>query len=530
MPTYLKRFACLLAVVLLGACGGGGPSPATPAPIAIAAPVPAPVPAAPAPLPAPLPAGAWTAPASLLPASGNYVYTESDPNDYIGNGVSHMYTELNSLMSVTVRGSTINLRVEGAGEWSGTVTVPAALGGLRTGLFTEVTRDGFAREGDPPKGGLDWGGEGRGCNKLSGWFSIDKLTMSGNSITEVDLRFEQYCIGLSKDATRARVHWTLANANAIPAARPSAIPEGLWRPDPAALPASGSYVFLTGIPHPDGTTRERVYTRSNAALWMSSYEGLASIDIQGDQFWRGQFATMRAIKQFQVGYYPNMTDYARYNPLFGGLSWSGEGVSCGKTGWFAVDSVVYSGNEIAALDLRFECSRDGVTVHGKVHWQAGETPIILGPATPPATLWKPPASFQAPAGNYVYLTSDTGNYQARINKTLPIGELFQVSQTSTSEIIIVRSNDYWITFRGIEGMPNLTPGYYSGLKEVYVNPVRGGFGMTSNMTCSPEEAWVVVEQASYVLDELVSLDLRFEATCPSGKDTINGFVHWRKTP
>jgi hypothetical protein len=462
-----------------------------------------------------------------LPASGNFIYTESDEDDWIGQGKRYTYTELNSLLTVTASGSTIKLAANAVERWSGVISVPNTLGGLRTGLFTEVK--GVGR--DPAKGELDWGGEARGCGNLSGWVSIDKLTMSGDVLTEVDLRFEQRCTGITTGATRARVHWTLANVNAIPPASPSPIPPGLWRADPTAVPAAGSYVYLSGAADAKGIVQDRLYTRSNAVLWMSNYAGTINLDVEGDQDWRGDFATMDALRQLKVGYYPNMTSFHRRNPLFGGLSWSGEATSCGTSGWFVVDSVEYTGTELTALDLRFEqeCARGAGPVHGQIRWRAGETPIIAGPAsTPPANLWKPPASFQAPAGNYAYLFSDTGNYQARFDKTVPIDSLYHFPPGYSDGLVTVRAGGHHILFRAMEGMRKLVPGYYAGLRYRNSNPTIGSFNMDPDPGCLEEESWVVVEQASYVQDELVALDLRFESLCLPQQDKTNGFIHWVK--
>ena len=43
------------------------------------------------------------------------------------------------------------------------------------------------------KGGLNWSGDGRGCNRLTGWFVIDRVTYSDSTLTAIDLRFEQRC-------------------------------------------------------------------------------------------------------------------------------------------------------------------------------------------------------------------------------------------------------------------------------------------------------------------------------------------------
>ena len=46
---------------------------------------------------------------------------------------------------------------------------------------------------------------------------------------------------------------------------------------------------------------------------------------------------------------------------------------------------------LSAIDLRFEqhCEGSGPALHGKIHWEAGDTTTAPGPVTPPSGLWQP---------------------------------------------------------------------------------------------------------------------------------------------
>jgi hypothetical protein len=59
---------------------------------------------------------------------------------------------------------------------------------------------------NPVKGGLNWSGEGRGCNTLTGWFVVDSVTYNGDALTAIDLRFEQHCDG-GTSALHGEIHW-----------------------------------------------------------------------------------------------------------------------------------------------------------------------------------------------------------------------------------------------------------------------------------------------------------------------------------
>ena len=75
---------------------------------------------------------------------------------------------------------------------------------LERGYYPNLTRYPFH---DPAFGGLDWFGNGRGCNTLTGWFVVDNVAWSGTALAAIDLRFEQHCEGASP-ALHGQVHWT----------------------------------------------------------------------------------------------------------------------------------------------------------------------------------------------------------------------------------------------------------------------------------------------------------------------------------
>lgn len=217
------------------------------------------------PAPYAIPAAIWRPATALLPAAGNYIYTESDKDDWIGGGQSYTYTDTNALLTVTASGIGVKLDVKAVERWSGVIALPNTLPALQVGYFKDVTHVSNNLAG----GVLDWGGEGRGCGNVKGWVVIDKVTIANKIVTELDLRFEQRC-GISAAATRAYVHWTLANANALLPASPSPIPPGAWRADPSVVPESGTYVHLSGVQDANNSLRDRLYTRSNAVMWLSA--------------------------------------------------------------------------------------------------------------------------------------------------------------------------------------------------------------------------------------------------------------------
>ena len=150
-----------------------------------------------------IPANLWRPPAGSVPASGDYVFLQSDAGDFIGQGSTYTYTEANSTISVTATGGLLTVGVSGAEHWSGDFRVMSALSRLERGYYPNLQRYPFH---NPVRGGLSWTGEGRGCNTLLGWFAIDRVTYSGNTLTGIDLRFEQRCEG-GTAALRGAIRW-----------------------------------------------------------------------------------------------------------------------------------------------------------------------------------------------------------------------------------------------------------------------------------------------------------------------------------
>ena len=154
----------------------------------------------------PPPAGLWEPPPGVVPASGNYVYLESEAGDYIGAGKTYLYTGATATLSVTAIGNRLAISVNGTENWSGNFQAMNVLTQLEPGYYGNLQRYPFH---NPTAGGLDWFGQGRGCNTLTGWFVVDAVTYTNGSLTAVDLRFEQHCEG-GAPALNGKIHWTSA--------------------------------------------------------------------------------------------------------------------------------------------------------------------------------------------------------------------------------------------------------------------------------------------------------------------------------
>jgi hypothetical protein len=144
--------------------------------------------------PAPIPADLWRAPVQSVP-SGNYVYLESEPGDWLGGGQTYLYDSV--LVSA---GPEARIAVDAG--WHGDFQAMHGYEQLAAGFYPDVQRYPFHNRA---KGGMAWYGSG-GCNTLEGWFAVDSIRYEGEAVTALDLRFEQHCEGAAS-ALRGQIHY-----------------------------------------------------------------------------------------------------------------------------------------------------------------------------------------------------------------------------------------------------------------------------------------------------------------------------------
>ncbi len=476
----------------------------------------------------PPPTYLWSPEAGATPATGNYVYLQSDGGDYIGGGRTSTYTQSDAVINITAVGGHVAISVGGDQSWSGDFQAMQGLASLKPGYYANLQRYPFQ---NPVRGGLSWSGEGRGCNTLTGWFVVDKATYVDNTLSALDLRFEQHCEGGSA-ALRGKVHWDASDHTA--AAGPvNPPPATLWAPADGATPANGSYIYLTSDAGDYiGGGGTYTYTNGNAVLGVNVSGRRLTVSVAGNQDWSGTFEGMNSIAELKPGYYGNLRRYPFNNAIKGGLDWGGEGRGCNTlTGWFVVDSISYANGQLATLDLRFEqhCEGGSSALRGKIHWDASDLAKPPGPLNPPpSNLWTPSAGATPASGNYVYLASDSGDY---------IGGGGTYSYTSSNATLNISGNGRQITVRvgpwdadfvGMNSIAELKPGYYGGLQRYpFHNTAKGGLSWSgAGRGCNTLTGWFAVDSVSYINGQLAALDLRFEQHCEGGSSALRGKIHW----
>lgn len=477
----------------------------------------------------PAPAGLWAPAVGITPTTGSYVYLESEPGDYVGAGFNYTYTRTDAVISVFEEEGRLGVFVDGDESWSGDFKAMDILDRLEVGYYGGLQ---FYPGNNPKKGGMKWSGEGRGC-ELNGWFVVDSITYVGGALETVDLRFEQRCLGFSS-ALRGKIHWDASESVTLPG--PVAPPPGLWEPAPGITPSTGNYIYLQSeAGEYIGAGGTYLYTLADTLITARSAGPEFEISIDGDEEWVGGFQGMYTVSRLEVGYYGDVERYPFQNPLKGGLSWTGEGRGCGTiTGWFVVDNVIYDGDALVEINLRFEqhCQGDGPALHGKIHWNVNDPTVATGPIVPPpAGLWRPAAGATPPSGNYIYLESEPGDSVGMGNTYLhtPGDSQITTDAGGASLYVYVNGAQIWRgRFEGMNSLSRLEAGYYGNLEQTpFHNPIRGGMDWRSDRrACGDIDGWFVVDSVTYVDETLTAIKLRFKQQCEGVTSALYGEIHW----
>lgn len=492
-------------LLFLAACGGGEAGPTSNPPTGSNPPEPLPPP----------------------PADTSYIKLRSDAGDFIGAGKEYDYSNLNSQISVVSDGAYLTITVDGDESWQGDFHLPNTYSELQQGSYADLERYPFH---DAAVGGLSWGGDGRGCNTLTGWIIIDSVTYDGATLTGIDLQFEQHCEGAAA-ALHGEIHWDADDATSPPGPVVPP-PAGLWEPAAGSTPATGNYVYLQSQPGDFvGAGGDYLYSEVNSVVTVNAANGHLSVSIDGNEGWGGDFQVMNTLAGLEVGYYGDLKRFPFHNPVKGGLSWSGEGRGCNSlTGWFVVDSVTYDGSTVIGIDLRFgqHCEGGTPALLGEIHWNVNDTTSPPGPVVPPpAGLWEPAAGITPGVGNFVYLESQAGDFIGGGGSYLYTlaDSLITASATGARLNVSVDGDESWNgRFQGMNTLSRLEVGYYGDLQD---NPVKGGLSWSGESRgCSRTTGWFVVDDVTYVGVTLTAIDLRFEQHCDGSASALRGAIHW----
>jgi S1-C subfamily serine protease len=115
-----------------------------------------------------------------------YLRVESAPGDYIGQGKSYSYEKDDLKFQASAGG--VRCQVGSAGGW--TLLLGAGQGrNLDVGEYRDAKRHPFS--GESP--GIEFTGNGRGCNAISGEFRVWEFEMKGNTVVRLAVDFVLRC-------------------------------------------------------------------------------------------------------------------------------------------------------------------------------------------------------------------------------------------------------------------------------------------------------------------------------------------------
>ena len=150
----------------------------------------------------PPPANLWVPPAGSVPASGNYIYMQSDPGNYVGQGQTNLYTPSTATVTSVTTGNNLHLDIAGAIHWSGNLLAMYFLNNLAPGYY-EVNDANYY---NPVRGDMYWSMDSYGCSNPIGWFVVDNIAYANGAVSSIDARFKQLCVGEPAPLYGA-IHW-----------------------------------------------------------------------------------------------------------------------------------------------------------------------------------------------------------------------------------------------------------------------------------------------------------------------------------
>jgi hypothetical protein len=168
----------------------------------------------------------------------------SDPGDYIGGGRVYEYTTANARIAAGGTRNHVWFDIDGddGGWWSADLEARSGdiLAAGRT--YTGATRYPFNNGGN----GLDFSGSGRGCNRLTGQFTVDEARYSTEGeLLSFSARFEQHCEGAAP-ALRGTLEYRAGNTTPPPPwEEPVEVAPWTAPPDRDAAPGAPPYDAAT---------------------------------------------------------------------------------------------------------------------------------------------------------------------------------------------------------------------------------------------------------------------------------------------
>lgn len=284
------------------------------------------------------------------------------------------------------------------------------------------------------------------------------------------------------------------------------------------------------------------YTQANARITATTSGGHFHVKVEGDEFWDGDFEVPSTLSSLQTGTYAGATRYP-FNGTGAGLNWSGEGRGCGSlTGSFTITRATYINGQLTAVELTFEqrCGVSTAALRGEIKWNAHDPTLPPDPVNPiPATLWQPAAGATPATGNFVHMSSSTGDFigQGQTNTYTAANATITVTSNQGLFKIVVKtppvgSTSWTGEFKTMYTLDQLQVGYYPDLQRYpFHNPAKGGLSWSGfGRGCNNVRGWFAVDRVAYSGGVLTGIDLRFEQFCDANTVPLHGAIRWDAGP
>jgi uncharacterized repeat protein (TIGR01451 family) len=470
------------------------------------------------------------------PDSPSFLVVQSDSGDYVGLGGSYSYSNENAVFELVADGGVLSLKVLSNEDWRGSFYMPEGMAQVQTGTYTDRLGAPFH---DPATGGFYLSSDTRTCGPHTDWFKVDNVVYAAGQLASVDIRFEQHCNGVPP-ALRGQLHWN-ANDATRPPGPVNPPPTGLWRPAPGSTPASGNYFYMVSDSGDFiGGGRAETYTQADAILALNKEStGEAIFSVIGNRAYAATFKAMAPLTRIEPGYYPDAQRWPFGNPARGMMQVTGDGACNVLSGWFVIDTITYSGDDVTALDARFEqhCENATPALHGQIHWRSDDPTQPPGPQVPPpAGLWAPAPGSVPATGNVVYLQSDPGDFifLGKTKTYTPLDSVIEVGDIGMTPVgnrfqLAVKGDEEWTGyFQAMSSLSDLRPGYYGNLLGFPGNnPAIGGIDWSGEgRGCSDATGWFVIDSVAYAGNSLDAIELRFEQHCEGAAPALHGLIRW----
>jgi len=487
--------------------------------------------------------GSWRAPAASLPATGNYLYVQSDAGEALANGLVDLQTSATAQFTASTQDNALAFSTHGVHQWFGNFITGQGQSQFTAGTYPNMNGSSL----DPgATGSISVGGDSHVNLPSQGWLVIDNINYVDGKLAAVDLRFEQ--LGRTDAGLlHGQLHWRANQPDTFPGPVLPA-PSLFWHPAAGATPTGGNYIYLESDRSDFiGYQQAYLYTPLDSLIGVRNNGNGVTVEVRGDTSWDGRFIPMSNLSQIQPGYYASLESSTFGNPARGNFSWSGDGRGCDALSGVVVDKADYANGQLVELQLRFEqhCNESPGGLRGEIHWSANDTRQPAGPANPmPAGLWTAPAGALPASGNYLYVQSDprdpigqgktwlmtaqdTAFFANTTTMAYPEATFNFTANSSKKEV-----GNWSGSLQAMIGLNHFQVGFYNWtLRYPFQNRAFGGLEWGANgVGCNLSVGWFAIDKASYVGDTLVALHARFEHHCEYLSDALRGELNWEAPP